>query len=241
MNKRITIFILILIFLVSPVSGTCEDNDPKDPVFAIQKRIFHKSHELGLPIGYIPDDDFYQVFPVGVSYTYHFNENWAWEAARGQYFLNQEKDLKGKLETEFGVTPSAFSEPKYMIHSSLVMKPFYGKEALWNSGIMNKESYFLLGGGVVNYERQFSFGESSTENALSVSLGYGSRYFISDNLCLNLEIRDMITFKDEKTENNIFVGLTVGFRFNLSPRKSERDHTIDKLKTYIQKNNENEQ
>lgn len=240
MKRKITILMMMIVMLGSPMPGLCQEEDPRDPVFAIQNRIFHKSHELGIPLGYIPDDDFYQVFPVGVSYTYNFNENWSWEVARGLYFLNQEKDLKNNLEAEFGVTPSEFSEPKYMIHSSIVMKPFYGKEALWNKGIINKESYFLLGGGIVNYERQYSYGDPSTENALSVNLGYGSRYFISDSLCLNLEIRDMITFKDDKTENNIFVGVTFGFRFNLSPRKAERDQTIDKMKTYLQKNDENE-
>jgi outer membrane beta-barrel protein len=233
MKKRVIMCALMLIVFCNPNRGICKDNDPKDPVSAIQKRVFYKSHELGLPVGYIPDDDFYEVYPIGVSYTYNFNENWAWEVARGVYFLNQEKELKGKLETQFGVTPSAFSEPKYMIHSSLILKPFYGKEAIWNKGIINNESYFLLGGGVVNYERQYSFGEASTENALSINLGYGSKYFITDTLCLNLEIRDMITFKDDKTENNIFVGFTVGFRFNLSPRKTDRDETIDKIKTYL--------
>jgi len=240
MKKRVTIFALILMAVFNPIWGICEDNDPKDPVSAIQKRIFHKSHELGLIAGYIPDDDFYEVLPVGVSYTYNFNENWAWEVARGVYFVNQEKDLKGKLEVEFGVTPSEFSEPKYMIHSSIMMKPFYGKESIWNKGIINKESYFLIGGGIVNYERQFSYGDPSTENAISINLGYGSRYFITDTLSLNIEIRDLITFKEEETVNNIFIGCTVGFRFNLSPRETEKDQTVDMMKTYLKKNDENE-
>ncbi|RPJ81954.1 MAG: hypothetical protein EHJ94_03250, partial [Deltaproteobacteria bacterium] len=61
MKKRVTIFALILMVACNPAWGICEDNDPKDPVSAIQKRIFHKSHELGLIAGYIPDDDFYEV------------------------------------------------------------------------------------------------------------------------------------------------------------------------------------
>ena len=59
------------------------------------------------------------------------------------------------------------------------------------------------------------------------------RWNVATDYAINLEIRDMITFKDDKTENNIFVGFTVGFRFNLSPRKTDRDETIDKIKTYL--------
>jgi len=240
MKKIITALLILSIIICNPKRAASDENEGGDPVYAIQNRIFHKNHELGVSFGYLPDDDFYEVFPFGISYTYHFNENLAWEVAKGCYFINQEKDIKGKLEENFGVTPSEFSEPKYMMHSSLVIKPFYGKEAIWNKGIINNESYLLAGGGFVNYERKYSYGDPTTENALSATLGFGTKYFISKNLCLNLEVRDLITFKEEKTENNVYLGITVGYRFNLSPEKTERDAAVDKVKTYLKKKNENE-
>jgi outer membrane beta-barrel protein len=240
MKKIFLVLLILSTAICTPQNGVCESGEGDNQVSAIQNRVFHKSHELGISFGYLPDDDFYEVFPIGIGYTYSFNENLAWEVAKGTYFFNQEKELKGKLEEDFGVTPSEFSEPKYMIHSSFIIKPFYGKEAIWNQRIINLESYFLLGGGFVNYERQYSYGDPATENALSMNLGFGTRYFISENLCFNLEIRDLITFKEEKTENNIYLGFTVGYRFDLFPRETERDTTIDKLKNYIKKNNEDE-
>ena len=232
---------LIIVFLFCGVKvGVGAEPNDEGHVYAIQDRVFHRYHEIGLSLGYIPDDDFYEVYPVGASYTYNFDDYLGWEVFRAEWMLSQEKDLKGELESGFGATPSEFSEPKYMFHSSLILKPFYGKAAVWNQNIVNHESYFILGGGMINYERQYSYGEPGNENALSINLGFGTRYFLSKGLCLNFEIRDLIRFKEEKTENNIFLGMTLGFRFNLSPRKVDTDQTIKKLKDYLNRSEAND-
>jgi outer membrane beta-barrel protein len=232
--RKAFLLILIIMFLFCGIKvGFGAESNDDGHVYAIQERVFHRYHEIGLSLGYIPDDDFYNVYPVGVDYTFNFDDYLAWEVLRAEMMLTQEKDLKGKLESSFGVTPSEFSEPKYMIHTSLVLKPFYGKEAVWNRSIVNHESYFFLGGGMINYERQFSYGEPADEDALSINLGFGTRYFLSKSLCVNFEIRDLISFREEKTDNNIFLGISLGFRFNLSPRKADRDQTLDKLKDYL--------
>jgi hypothetical protein len=93
---------------------------------------------------------------------------------------------------------------------------------------------------MVNYERQYSYGEPGNENALSINLGFGTRYFLSKGMCLNFEVRDFIRFKEEKTENDIFLGMTLGFRFNLSPREVDRDQTIKKLKDYLNRSEAND-
>ena len=147
-----------------------------------------------------------------------------------------EVTMKKMLEADFGVTPSEFSEPQYMIHSHLVLKPFYGKDSVLNRGILNHESYFLVGGGLVNYEKQYSYGEPETENALSISLGYGIKYFLSRGCSLNFEIRDLINFKEDKTENNIYLGLCLAYRFNFSPRKPDTNPEAEKVKYYLGNN-----
>lgn len=206
----------------------------REHVFSIQNRLFHKDHEISLHAGYIANDDFFHPYPLGISYTYHFNEYLAWEVARGQYLFNQDKDLKSDLETRHGLTPSEFDEPTYMLHSHLVVKPFYGKDSVFNSSILNHESYFLIGGGVVNYERKYSWGASDTETAASISFGYGIKYFMSKSLAVNFEVRDLVNLKSEKTINNIYLGLGLTYRFNMSPRRTERDETADKLREYLE-------
>ncbi|MGD8512357.1 MAG: outer membrane beta-barrel domain-containing protein [Deltaproteobacteria bacterium] len=232
--KKTCLLSFTVLFVLSCVNlGFCESPAAGEHVKAIQERIFHRHHEIGLNVGYIPDDDFYYAFPVGLGYTYNFNDHFSWEVVRAQLALNTEKGLKDDLEENFGVTPQAFDEPKYFIHSHLVFKPSYGKDAVWNRSVVNHETYLFLGGGMVNYERDYSYGSSDSENAPSVSFGIGRKYFLNQNLCLNLEVRDTVTFKDDETENNIWFGVSLGFRFNLSPRKMEQDSTIQLLDHYL--------
>ncbi len=89
-----------------------------ETVSVIQERIYDRKHEIGFTMAYIPDDDFYEEYPLAVSYTYHFNKHVAWEVGRFQYFLTQEKDLKGTLQ-EYDLAAVSYDKPLYMLHSSL--------------------------------------------------------------------------------------------------------------------------
>jgi len=231
------LYLLGLLLLAGWIFATAvQASETEEHVSAIQERLFQRDHEIGLLLGYLSNSDFYHVYPIGINYTFHYNEYIAWEVARVQYMLNQEKDLKSDLEKNFGATPSQFSEPKYMLHSHFVLKPLYGKDALWNSGIINRETYFFLGGGIVNYEKQYSWGEPDNETALSVSFGLGTRYFLSENVCLHFEIRDLVNMKEEKTENNLSFGFALSYQFNLSPRKAVQDESVKKMKKYLGEN-----
>ena len=137
------------------------------------------------------------------------------------------------LEDEFGVQPSEFAEPKYSIYSHAVFTPFYGKDAVLNRGIVNRETYFLLGGGIVNYDNKKSFEDSSSETAPSLSFGVGQKFFIKENYALNLELRNITNFRDDDTEWRIYLGASFGFRFDLSPRKQQKDPKIEKLNDYL--------
>jgi outer membrane beta-barrel protein len=237
-RSTIGILILFLIMISNPLLGKDSKDDEK--VFAIQERIFDRHHEISLSLGYIPDDNFFNAYPVGIGYTYHFNPYLAWEVVRGQYMFTQEKDIKGKLEKDFGVTPEVFLQPKYMVHSNIIIKPLYGKEALWNKGIINHESYLILGGGMINYEKKFSDGKKGSESDPSISVGAGTRYFINRNLCTTLEIRDLINLKKDKTENNVYLGVGLSFQFNIFPDKSEQDEAVNKLKGYLEEKENHE-
>ena len=223
----------LLIFVGSAGSVWADDADQEEKVYAVQNKIFHRSHEIGVAAGYIPDEDFYEIFPIGGYYMFSFNEHWAWEVVRAQYNLTVEKDLKKELEDEFGVSPSEFSEPVYMAHSNIVYKPFYGKFAFRNRRIINSETFFLLGGGVVSYENKYNFEPSTSELAPSLSLGLGTRLFLSKHWAMNLELRNYTNFRETQTENRFYLGVSFGLRFNLSPRKKESDPRMEKLNQYL--------
>jgi len=224
--------LLVMIF-GSATAAICQDSDKEEKVRAIQDRIYHKSHELGIAAGYIPDEDFYEGFPVGAYYMFTFNEHIAWEVARAQWIFNNEKDLKNELENDFGVRSSELSEPKYSIYSHAVFTPFYGKDAVLNRGVVNRETYFLLGGGIVHYNNKDNFENSSSETAPSLSFGVGQKFFIKENYALNLELRSITNFREDDTDWRIYLGASFGFRFDLSPRKQRKDPKIEKLNHYL--------
>lgn len=233
MKKLSVILVASLCVLGWGSVGLSEEKDDKAVVYATQNRVFHKYHEIGFFTGYIADDDFYNVFPVGMSYTFNKDYHLAWEVVRGEYHITREKNLKTTLETEFDVTPSDFTKPKYAVYSNFIWKPFYGKEAFLNKRVLNHESYFILGGGIAVEERRRPYEESEDKNIKVVSIGFGTRYFLGKHLCANLEIRDLIKLKEDERLNTIYFGITLGYRFNLMPRSVTEDQTIRKIKDYL--------
>jgi outer membrane beta-barrel protein len=231
-SKRLVAMVLG-IMLLGVQFGWCDDRTDEEKVYAIQERVFHRNHELDLSAGYIADDDFFHVYPIALGYTYHFNDKIAWQVARLQYNINQDKDLKSTLENEFNVTPERFPEQKYSYHTHFVYKPLYGKHAWLNRSIINNEIYFFGGAGMVHYEWRRSFGESDQEDAFSLSFGAGLKYFLNQKFCLNFEVRDLVNFREDDTENNLFFGIGLGYRFNLAPRKVEEDPSIQQLKSIL--------
>ncbi len=233
MNKKVIVGIVFSILALSGQLGWCETQLEEESVSAVQNRIFHRNHEIDFNIGYIADDDFFHVYPVGIGYTFHFNEDIAWEIARAEYMFNTDKDLKSTLQDEFNVQPERFPEQKYMLHTHFVYKPLYGKHAFRNRGIINNEISIFAGPGIVHYEWDYSTGETVSENAFSLSFGAGMKFFLSERWCINVEIRDLLNFRENETENNIYFGLGVGFRFDLAPRKVKEDPTMKKLKRIL--------
>jgi outer membrane beta-barrel protein len=234
MSKGMVVALVLGMLLLSVQPGWCDLQGSEEQVFAVQNRVFHRNHEIDLSVGYIADDDFFHVYPVGVGYTFHFTDHFAWEVCRGQYMFNVDKDLKESLQNDFGVQPEEFAEQRYMLHSHLVYSPFYGKHAFMNRGIINNEIYFFAGPGTVHYEWDYSNGESRSEDAVSISFGVGLKYFLSKKICLNFELRDLMNMREDDTENNIYFGVGVGYRFNLAPRQVEEDPTMKKLDKILQ-------
>ena len=229
-----------ILFLQVPYASCEEDLKEEASVYAVQNRIFHRDHEINFNLGYVTNEDFYHSFPVGFGYVYNFSDNFGWEVARAQYVVALENDLKSDIEHQFGVTPSEFAKPTYMVHTNFVYKPFYGKNAILNKGIINHETYLFVGGGVVNYNWRYPEGSPSYSNppsklVPSVSFGIGSKYFINQEFCLNLEIRDMMNFRSDGMKNRIYLGVGLGFRFNLKPRQIEKDETLERLNRYLKK------
>ncbi|MCP4491432.1 MAG: outer membrane beta-barrel domain-containing protein [Gammaproteobacteria bacterium] len=201
-----------------------------ESVYVIQNKLFHKEHELGFNVGYIPDDDFREVYPVGGNYVYHFSETSAWEVIRLDLVVDSEKSITDTLETEFDVTPEQFDRMIFQLHTSYIIKPSYGKDAIFNNSIINHESYISAGFGITGFEVEKSFGEDENDIFPSASIAYGRRYFIDEDFSLKLEIRNNLIFKDNEVPNNIYLGVSLSYQFNIG--KEENRNKKNKKSVY---------
>lgn len=227
---------LMTLFLTIEGRGHCTTLNTPEPVVAVQEKIFHKHHDLALVTGYIPGDSFYHVIPVGLSYTYNFNDHFSWEVARIYYNLTTEKDLLTDLSEDFGATPERFIKPEMQILSHLVLRPFYGKDSVWNKWILNHETYFYGGGGMDFYENNFdSDALEKPENKQSpcLSFGAGIKYFTTEKTYIAFEVRDYLTFRNDEAENSLWFGINAGFRFNLRSRNPYASNTAKRLNGYL--------
>jgi len=233
MNKKMLSGIILIFICLIATTAFCETKAKSEHVAAVQDRIFFKYHELDASLGYISDDDFYHLYPIGIGYTFNFNDLWSWNVADALIMVGFEKDLKGDLEDDFGATPSEFSKLKYAFHSNLIWKPLYGKDVFGYRKVINHETYLLIGGGVVVYEKEYSYGSNDHEVSPSISLGIGQKIFINPKTCLNFEIKDWINIRTDTVDNNFWVGISLGYRFDLKSRTSGEDDTFDKIDKYM--------
>jgi outer membrane beta-barrel protein len=235
MKRYLLIPVLILMIAFQAATASAGSPGTEENVFAVQEKMFHKYHELAFVTGYMSGDDFYQVYPVGLAYTFHFDDKISWEVARFYYNFTMDKNILDKLLDDFGAAPVEYYQPKYQLLTHLVIRPFYGKDAVLNKKVINHETYFMLGGGFDFYKKNYSDGVTpgKSETAPIISMGAGIKYFINNHVNLAVEVHDYVTYRGDEVVNNMWFGVNVGFGFNLGARPSYSDETINTLNGYL--------
>ncbi|MEZ4273261.1 MAG: hypothetical protein R3C68_18035 [Myxococcota bacterium] len=128
-------------------------------VFSIQERPYHLGHEFSLGLGVLPLDAFYVGAVLGGSYTYHFTDFWAWELINLNFSKNFDTALEGELLNDFNALPVQGGGDRITVFgtSNLIIKPLFGKLAIFNSDVVYSETFFALGGGLCAWGIPFVF------------------------------------------------------------------------------------
>jgi outer membrane beta-barrel protein len=178
----------------------------KPRIFSIQRRPYRLGHEFTLGIGVLPLDAFYVGAVANASYTYHFSDFWSWEIAGGGYSLNFGTGLRSRLFDEFGVEPvrGGGERIKVFANTSMVIKPLFGKLAIFNMDIVYSETYFVAGIGPLLK------GEFWRPAA---NLGVGLRFWSGKALSWRLDIRDYLIFSALIPENSLFFMVSASFNY----------------------------
>jgi len=140
-NLSSSLTIAALSFLGASTARAGDELDEEQvATYAVQSRLFRLGGELAVAGGILPMNAFDKGLTVGGSFTYHFNNVFAWEIINGSYIYKQlDTDLKTELVENFNANPTEIAALDLLLSSSLVLKPFYGKLALFNRRVIHME------------------------------------------------------------------------------------------------------
>lgn len=188
--------------------------DTPEELQVIQNRKYALATELALLPGVLPADPYYKGVTTSLGYTWHFSDFWAWEIGQFTYSFNLDTSLKERLlqiATARGQSSPSLPEINWIVTSRLVLKPFYGKEALFNTNIVHLEAYFLGGPAVVSRSAPISSVE------LGLDVGAGLRLWLTRVWSLRLELGELLHVEREQGGTKIRQAphISLGFSANL--------------------------
>ncbi len=225
-KRLLPLFALLSLLATSGTAQAISVRDPDNPPVVIQNRHYQMAHELSLQLGLIPIDAYYKGVTGSLRYTWHISESQAWEVLSATYSYNWDSRLKDSLIREFGANPMTdyeLREAVLLVDSNYVLKPFYGKMALFNHLIVRSELYLNVGPAY----GMFSTSSTSFEPTLlshrgGFNYGMGLRIFSAEWFSLRVDLRHYVLFAIDalaldpprvEVDNILYLGL--GGSFNI--------------------------
>jgi outer membrane beta-barrel protein len=193
-------FFAALVFVALASPAFADDGAPEAPWAALaggdasqqilQNRKFSLTHELAFLGGTLPTDPYYKGMTGGVGYTLHLTDHVAWEIGQFTYSYNLDTKLKRNVERTAGFTQAGLDFPQivWVAASHLVVKPFYGKEAVFNTEVVHLELYAQAGPALV--------GRSGEVSAIvpGIDSGLGVRVWLSKTFSWRIEASELVYF-----------------------------------------------
>ena len=208
MRRNLPIHLALLtLTLASASSAFADDEFDEEQVatYAVQSRLFRLGGELNVAAGFLPINAFNKGLTVGGSFTYHFSNAWAWEIINGSYVYKQlDTGLKTELLENFDVQPTKIAAINLLLSSSLVVKPFYGKLAVFNRRVIHAEVSIPFGLTLGRYTNPQSY-------LPGPNVGVIVRVFMSPHSSLRIDVRDNILFNHWAYRNELHVSLGLAF------------------------------
>lgn len=215
----------MVLFAAWPVSAGEDSDDtlppwadlagPPDPASrVIQKRRFELNHEIALMIGELPASPFYKGITLNAGYTLHFSNYVAWQILNFTYSIDVDTDLKRELQQIITLTGNTGKTAPYTGEiiaygaSHLIIKPFYGKQALRQSALLHVEGYLGLGPALAVVQRTADNGVAFGGEWL-----VGLRLWFSPVVSSRLEIGQLIYLVEGQVLQALHARIGIGFNF----------------------------
>ncbi len=180
-------------------------------VKVIQKRVFEKDsrHEFSLLAGMIPNDEFFNYYPLGVRYDYFLSESLGIEVA-GAYLIQQGTDLKATIEQFQGINMAQpLRKLQWYAGASAYWSPFHGKLAAFSSKLTHFDLAVVLGAGVLATKKLGGGTETNKYDPMA-QVGLGFQFFLTDMLAVRIDYRHFFYWVSERERISYPAEITLG-------------------------------
>lgn len=171
-------------------SGLIEDlQQDSAPLEVIQNRKYDLASEFRFSVGTFPADPYVKGLAGTVGYALHLSDVWAWEVASFTYAYNLDASLKEEVQRialQSGSEPPEFPELAWMVASRLVLKPLYGKKALFNTDVVHLEAFLHFGPAFVRRE------QTQRQNGYGLDVGAGVRLWLTSVFSVRLDLGELV-------------------------------------------------
>jgi len=191
-----TLGVLLLLLI-----GTVQEASAQE-VRVFQQKPFLRQHRLELaPItGISINDAMVEHVALGGTANWHFTETIAGGLSYWHTF-GYETALYDKVQSDFNLLPRVL-KTESLITAQASWAFLYGKFALFNTWVVHYDTTVQAGAGVAR--------TAAADTELAFDYGLGQRYFLTDWLSLNFELRHYMVNADSLF-HNITVAAGVGF------------------------------
>lgn len=217
--RRVSFLLVASLFWATPalaqVPGIPTLNDEEAEVLeaqdqVIQNRKYDLTSELSILGGGFLVDPYYKGATATVAFTVHLSDFWAWEVVNGTYSFNFDTSLKDEIQrvafAQGQVVPE-FAEITWIATSRLVLKPLYGKQALFNTEVIHIEAFLAAGPAVL------SRANADSSIAIGADIGGGFRFWLTEVVAVRLDIGQLLYLEGSNFETDLHIH--AGLSFNL--------------------------
>lgn len=216
MNRTIWLIVAAILLIAPRAQAAAEDELKSGRIIAVDDREYRMVHEFSVHAGVLPADAMYVGLSLGGSYTLHLSELWAWEAISFHYSANIDTSLESQLSNRFGVLPDPEPRLQYLLTTSAVFTPFFGKQAIFNSNVTLQGVFLAVGAGIANLG-----GDDQDFFLPQISAGPGVRVFFGQVVSSRLDIRAVTTFDDVNgLQVDFLLHAFLSFSFNFGTKRA---------------------
>jgi outer membrane beta-barrel protein len=226
--RNVAFFVAVVASSVSALPAYAENGEPEptqkkfeselaqqaETVPVTQNRQFDLHNELAFAVGGLPLDRYYKGLTVGAGYTWHFLPDFGWEIVNFTYSFNFDSHLKEQVLTLAVARPGQpllFPEINWIAATHIVVRPLYGKEALFNTRVTHVEAFVLAGPAFLRWS------DPAAHYAIGIDLGAGLRLHLTQVTSVRLDLGDVVYTVNKSPKQALRLSAAVAFNLGAGP------------------------